>query len=49
MKMEDLTNHAASTFPAPISVNYRGINVWEVPPNGQGIAGLIALEGFNRF
>ena len=47
MKMEDLTNHAASTFPAPISVNYRGINVWEVPPNGQGIAGLIALEGLN--
>jgi len=42
---EDLTNHTTSTFPSPICVNYRGINVWEVPPNGQGIAGLIALKG----
>ena len=44
MSMDDLANHT-STFPDPICVNYRGINVWEVPPNGQGIAGLIALEG----
>ncbi len=45
MTEEDLTNHTTSTFPSPICVNYRGINVWEVPPNGQGIAGLIALKG----
>lgn len=44
MTMEDLKNHS-STFPSPISVNYHGYNLWEVPPNGQGIAGLIALEG----
>lgn len=44
MSMDDLVNHT-STFPDPICVNYHGINVWEVPPNGQGIAGLIALEG----
>ena len=44
MSMDDLVNHT-STYPDPISVNYHGINVWEVPPNGQGIAGLIALEG----
>jgi gamma-glutamyltranspeptidase/glutathione hydrolase len=45
MTIEDLQNHTSSTFPSPISVNYHGFNLWEVPPNGQGIAGLIALEG----
>lgn len=47
MTMEDLTDHNASTYPKPIKVSYRGIEVWECPPNGQGIAGLIALEGLN--
>lgn len=44
MTMDDMANHA-STFPEPIRVEYRGVHVWEVPPNGQGVAGLIALEG----
>jgi gamma-glutamyltranspeptidase / glutathione hydrolase len=46
MTMDDLQDHT-STFPEPISAQYHDINLWQVPPNGQGIAGLIALMGLN--
>ncbi|HEY9652648.1 MAG TPA: gamma-glutamyltransferase [Coleofasciculaceae cyanobacterium] len=45
---EDLATHQAD-WVEPISTNYRDVTVWEIPPNTQGIATLIALnilEGF---
>ena len=49
MSLEDLASHT-STWEQPISVDYRGLRVYECPPNGQGITALIALnilEGFD--
>ncbi len=46
---DDLAAHH-SDWDEPISTDYRGATVWECPPNGQGIAALIALniaQGFD--
>ena len=45
----DLSAHR-STWDEAISVTYRGLRVWEAPPNGQGLVALLALkilEGFD--
>ncbi|MBV8078637.1 MAG: gamma-glutamyltransferase, partial [Planctomycetaceae bacterium] len=39
----DFEDHT-STWVEPVSTNYRGHDVWELPPNGQGIATLQMLN-----
>lgn len=47
--MKDLNDHT-STWVTPISTNYRGYDIYECPPNGQGLVALSALnilEGYD--
>ncbi|MDB6094295.1 MAG: ggt [Verrucomicrobia bacterium] len=49
LRKADFEQHTA-TWVEPVSVNYRGYDVYELPPNSQGIAALqmlTILEGFN--
>lgn len=49
LSYKDLNGHT-SEWVEPVSTNYRGYDVWELPPNGQGIAALQILnilEGFD--
>jgi len=49
LTLDDLANHQ-SEWVAPATASYRGYDVFECPPNGQGLTALIALrllEGFD--
>ena len=48
MSLEDLAEHS-SEWVRPISVKYRDVYLHEIPPNGQGLAALIALGILNQF
>ena len=49
LSYEDMAAHT-SNWVTPVSTNYRGYDIWELPPNGQGTAALQMLnilEGYD--
>lgn len=48
LSYEDLSSHTGN-WVDPVSTNYRGFDVWELPPNGQGIAALQILNIIELF
>ena len=43
LSAKDFAAHK-SEWVEPVSINYRGYDIWELPPNGQGIAALQMLQ-----
>ncbi len=48
LTVQDLAGHT-STWEQPISVTYQHYRIWECPPNGQGLAALLALNILDGF
>lgn len=48
LSYDDLASHT-SEWLDPVSANYRGYDVWELPPNGQGIAALQILNILEQY
>ena len=48
LSYNDLKSHK-SDWVEPVSSNYRGYDIWELPPNGQGIAALQILNLLEQF
>ncbi|MFO7724928.1 MAG: gamma-glutamyltransferase [Oceanipulchritudo sp.] len=48
LSMEDLARHHGD-WVVPVSTSYRGYDLWEIPPNGQGIAALQILNILETF
>lgn len=47
LRGEDLADFEAEWI-NPLNINYRGYDVWELPPNGQGLIALMALGILNE-
>ncbi|QJC57297.1 Glutathione hydrolase-like YwrD proenzyme [Polaromonas vacuolata] len=48
LSAQDLADYAVE-WVDPISVNYRGYDVWEIPPSGHGLVALIGLNILKGF
>ncbi|WP_425559460.1 gamma-glutamyltransferase [Kangiella marina] len=48
LRYEDLAEHD-SNWVEPLGVEYKGHTLWELPPNGQGIAALQMLQTLKHF
>jgi gamma-glutamyltranspeptidase/glutathione hydrolase len=48
LSYQDLANHN-SEWVTPVSTSYRGYDIWELPPNGQGIAALQILNILEQY
>lgn len=48
LSYQDMASHK-SEWVEPVSTNYRGYDVWELPPNGQGIAALQILNIMEQY
>ena len=48
LSYKDLAAHT-SDWVTPVSANYRGYDVWELPPNGQGMAALQILNILEQY
>lgn len=48
LRYSDLASHQAQ-WVRPIAQRYRGVDLFEIPPNGQGIAALVALGILDNF
>ncbi|WP_423189949.1 gamma-glutamyltransferase [Alkalibacterium sp. f15] len=47
LSKEDLSSYQPE-WVTPVKVNYKGYDVWEMPPNGQGVVALMALNIMNN-